>query len=315
MGTYISPGGPRMAAGKGGAQGRRRTLTIRDLGRMVASDYVMNGRRTVPRVKQSYAHLIAFFGKTPASQLALRSRDYTVHRLGEGAAPATVRLELMGLSRGLRIAVQTGRLSTLRPISTPRVRNVRSVSITREKLDSLLAYLPVDERHVVQMAYLTGWRRSEILGLTWDRVDRDHRTIRLAHGSTKNGDARVFPYGNFPALALLIEHRYRKTLEVRQRFGTQVAHVFHRSGEPIRTFRRSWAEACRRADLKDVRYHDLRRCAAQNMVRAGVPIQAAMKLMGHKTRAMFDNYAFVEDADLKDGIAKYAALLGGSRDR
>jgi len=51
------------------------------------------------------------------------------------------------------------------------------------------------------------------------------------------------------------------------------------------------------------------------MVRAGVPIQAAMKLMGHKTRAMFDNYAFVEDADLKDGIAKYAALLGGSRDR
>lgn len=303
-----------MPSRNGGAHGRTR-LTIRDLGKMVQTDYEMNGKKTARRVREAFAHLIPFFGDLPIHLIPQRTNEYIAHRLSQGAAPATIRLELMAFSRGQTIAVQTGHLTHRRSFITPRVRNVRLVAIPPDKLDALMAYLPSDERDVVQFAFLTGWRRGEILGLRWENVDLEERVIRLGPGTTKNGEPRVFPFDLFPALAHLIERRLRKSLEIEERFGGKVEHVFHRQGVPILRFTRSWARACARAGLREVCFHDLRRSASMNMVRAGCSIQVAMKLMGHKTRHVFDNYAFVEERDLRSGVAQYAAFLAGSLHR
>ncbi len=300
-----------------GAQGWHdgATLTIRDLGRMIQTHYAVNGRKTGKRVATAFAHLEEFFHDIQPGEMGRRSRAYIAHRIHEGAAPATVRQELANLSTALGIAVHAGYLPFRPTIQSIAVNNVRRFTITEERCDALLAYLPTDLRDIAEMGYLTGWRVSEIVGLKWSNVDRVNKVIRLEPGTTKSGRGRVYPYGSFRLLERLIERRKRKGVETESRIGGTIAHVFHRNGVPIQTFYKSWRRACERAGIPGFWYHDLRRCAAQNLVRARVPIQTAMAVLGHATRSIFDRYAIVDEEDLRTGIEQYARRMSLARTR
>ena len=48
--------------------------------------------------------------------------------------------------------------------------------------------------------------------------------------------------------------------------------------------------------------HDCRRTAARNLIRASVPERVAMRLTGHKTRAMFDGDNIIHERELLDAF-------------
>jgi len=69
---------------------------------------------------------------------------------------------------------------------------------------------------------------------------------------------------------------------------TTIARVFHRNGTPIKDYTTAWKLARTKAGLSNRVVHDLRRTAARNLRRAGIPEHTAILLTGHKTRHVFD---------------------------
>jgi integrase len=174
------------------------------------------------------------------------------------------------------------------------------------------AHLPKDLQAVFEVAYVTGWRvKSELIIREWSHVDFKAGWLRLEPGETKNGDGRMFPLT--PMLRTVLE-RQRDRTETFQRTSGQIhPAVFHRSGQPIKSFRRAWLSACRRAALTGRIPHDFRRTAVRNLERAGVPRSTAMRMVGHKTETIYRRYAIADEAMLKEGGVKLQTLHQGDQ--
>src|SRR5262245_38733827 len=69
-----------------------------------------------------------------------------------------------------------------------------------------------------------------------------------------------------------------------------------------------WRAACRKVGVPGIVPHDLRRSAVRNLERSGVPRSVAMKMVGHKTEAIYRRYAIVAEADLVAGGEKLTNL-------
>jgi len=199
------------------------------------------------------------------------------------------------LNTAFSVAVENELLAVRPVFKLPTVRNTRTGFFEEGDFAALLLELPPPVRDVVRFLRMTGWRKSEALGLMWDQVDWEGQVIRLSSTQTKGHDSRVFPFGMAPELKLLLRERW----EARDGL-----FVFHRSGRPIRNFRRAWLRACKKAGLEGRLVHDLRRTAARDFRRKGVSEGEIMKLSGWKTRAMFDRYNIIDEADLAQAVAK-----------
>jgi integrase len=263
---------------------------LRDL---VLRDYTINGRRSGARARAALDHLAIHFDAVSPRRIHDQAADYVLTRSGEGAAPATIRYELAMLRRGMNLAFRSGRIDRRPYVPAIRVSNARSGFFEPDQVELVIAHLPDPIDDMARFGAVTGWRISEIMGLTWDDVDRGDGVVRIAPGSSKNGEPRLFPYGEHPELAQLMAWRWA------HRAGP---HVFHRSGRRVRYIRRAWNGACDRAGVGGRLFHDLRRSAVRNMERAGVPRSVQMKLVGLKTESIHRRYAITNEEDLARGV-------------
>ena len=146
-------------------------------------------------------------------------------------------------------------------------------------------------------------RKGEIAALTWATFDGETWTLRLSGKDAKTGEPRKL------VLEGPLQTISKRRLKARR---LDCPFIFHRAGEPIREFRKSWRSACRAAGVSGRIFHDLRRTAVRNLIRAGVPQSVAMKISGHGTSSIFRRYDITADDDLREAVLKvqgYVASL------
>ena len=73
-------------------------------------------------------------------------------------------------------------------------------------------------------------------------------------------------------------------------------------GTRRQSFRKAWRRATRAAGVPGLLFHDLRRSAIRNLVRAGVAPQVAQTISGHKSASVFARYNIISTADRADAI-------------
>jgi integrase len=232
---------------------------------------------------------------------------YIENRIAEAAANGTINRELSALKRAMNIGARQTPPKVDRVPYIPMLRenNTRKGFFEHGEYKVLLDALPYYLKDFVTFAYKSGWRISEIAKLRWNQVDIDNGIISLEVGETKNDEARTFCLDEELKKIFIQKWKDRKDnpkilpyVFINQ-FGT----------DRIKRFDKAWKRACKDAGIGVKFFHDLRRTAVRNMVRAGIPERVAMMVSGHKTRSVFDRYNIVNDKDLKLASQKLSEHL------
>jgi integrase len=301
----------RLAArGLAPAQQAAERTTFEDLCEIIREDYRRNGRKSTRRLDLSISHLSSSFAGWIVAAIDEAAVDkHVTKRLKAGVAPSTVNREIAALRRMLKLGYRLRLVERLPSLPSLTENNARRGFFEDSDLQGLVQYLPADLRPLVEVAFITGWRKGELLSRDWRHVDFEGGWLHLE--DSKNGEARQFPLT--ARLRDVLERQRERCRALEKKTGKIIPCVFFRgserlAGQRIVNANKAWKKAVKAAGLSGRIIHDMRRTAVRNLVRAGVPEKVAMGLTGHKTRAVFDRYMIVNEEMLRDAGGRLDAL-------
>ena len=111
----------------------------------------------------------------------------------EGRKAPTINREIAVLRSAFRLGYHHDLIARVPAIKLLPELAVRNEFFTGAEVDALLPCLPEYLRDAVLFAFLTGWRRGEIIGLQWANVNRSGAVIRLAGAEQEPGGASSRP--------------------------------------------------------------------------------------------------------------------------
>ena len=170
-----------------------------------------------------------------------------------------------------------------------------------------------DEKHTdlkdfLRLALATGARRSSIFGMRWDDVKWERRVWEVPDSDSKSGES--YNVLLLPAALAVLERR-------REEIPKEEKYVFPGIGKTghLIDLKKPWTEFRKRAQLSDVRLHDLRRTKFSYEAIAGVSLQIIGKGAGHKSLGSTEIYAKLHDEAVRAaGIQGEVKMLEMARD-
>ena len=206
-------------------------------------------------------------------------------RIQKGNMPATANRTLATLKHMFTKAVEWEMveeevLKKVRKAKLLEENNRRLRFLSKEECQALINACDKHLKPIVITALNTGMRKSEILNLTWEKVNLEKGFIFL--DITKNGEKRAVP----------INQTLRACLKaLPRRLDDKYLFYDVATGKAYQDVKKSFTSALRRAKILDFKFHDLRHTFASHLAMAGIDINTIRVLLGHKTMTMTLRYA------------------------
>ncbi len=234
------------------------------------------------------------------------AKGRSIVRGGQGAARSAV----MSLSACFAWGIEQGIIDEnpcLR-VKKPKPRKLERFLSTAEAntLFTVLEEMPaggdVDSAFadMIRLLFLTGARKSEIQALQWSEIDFERHLIRLARERSKTGE-KTIPL-NKKAMSILKarKNKFGKSNAKHELAEKRGVYVFpSRAGAAyMMGLQKAWERVRTRAELGDVRLHDLRHSFASFAAANGASLFLIGRALGHSQSQTTERYAHLRDDPL-----------------
>lgn len=217
----------------------------------------------------------------------LRSSDFAKYRDDrlKNVSSTTVRLELAIISHLFEVSrKEWGMEGIVNPVKSIRLHKpseARDRRITKEELESLRQETASPYREIFQFAIETGMSRGEISAMRLKHVNLKRRTLSIPE--TKTGKSRIVPLSNV-ATGILSTIGRRIDGNVWGIKSDAISHAF--------------SDACKKAKIEDLRFHDLCHEATSRFFEQGLNVMEVSSITGHQTLQMLRRYTHLKAEDL-----------------
>ncbi len=251
-----------------------------------------------PRVSQISADLIQHFRRERLMTTKGKKSESTI-------SPRTVNKDVAALSAMLNYGVDHrligfNPLKKLKPLPEDAKCKVRR-ALTLAEVESLFANSPERLKPVWRMFAITGIRRSELVNMRFDDVDKEARCVTVRATTAKNHKERTIPLDDTMLAAITALENSSPDSEF----------VFtSNAGTPLRNnLLREFYRACKHAGITDgkqggaVDLHSLRVTFTTLSLDHGANPKAVQEILGHSTLSLTMNtYAKATERGKREAV-------------
>ncbi|MFF4405876.1 tyrosine recombinase XerC [Streptomyces sp. NPDC001404] len=277
-------------------------------------------------------YLVPQVGKKSLEKLSARDVRTALARIAKATTAATAK-ESHRVLRSAITAACRDELITRNVVQLVEAPTVEPYEGRLWTLDQTLTFIMAARRDPLYAAFMLavglGLRRGELVGLRWQDVDLDARTIYVRkqrqrvrgenyEDSTKNRRKRALPLPALCVAPLRWQRLRQQAMRAKAGGAWQASDLVFttRTGRPIEgsNVLRSFYRLTDRAGLPRIRVHDARHGAATLLAVGNVHPRVAMKILGHsKISVTMDVYTHVPDELMREAVAHMDRMLGHRR--
>lgn len=270
--------------------------------------------RTWKKREQQLRTLKAFFKDKKLPQITPKDiEDFKSSRL-QTIRPASVNRELATLRHVINLAKRWKRFYGENPVSISgllREDNQRDRVLSIEEEENLLAHSADHLKPILITALNSGLRRGEILSLRWNNVDFDNNLFIITATNNKSKKTKRVPVNSL--LRKMLSELWLKAKPSEEDLSNP-SHDAKKNKfvflgddlKPIKDIKTAYLNACRRAGIKGLRFHDLRHTAGTRMLESGVGIVAISEILGHSSIELTRKRYLHPGDSLRDAVEKLA---------
>lgn len=177
--------------------------------------------------------------------------------------------------------------------------NIRQRYLTHLEWKALKNELPLHARMIVMFDLLTGFRLKNVLLCKWEQFDFNKMCINITRRMNKGKK--------------IVQHPISKGLyELLQEIGIkEEGYLFlnPKTNKPYTRIDKAFSSACKRANIKDLHFHDLRRTVGTWLLEEGTDIRTIQEILWHSDISTTQRYLSLSSERSKSAMDLLSNLI------